>query len=191
MFAKISSAISILSHCNHTIDGVHVLILKYHQHINKLSSVKKPSNLMSLTQKNQTLSDNNGSKSVDFYQIMQENIAFKQEIANLNQLLFSKYQTENTLLNDKLIEDADQFFISINELNNQFSCMKNQYEQQPSCVQDFQANLYSNIRLKLKLIYYKMNKFDRENNNKTNDLNVENMEITIEIEPKLSEIAYS
>ncbi|CAF2118784.1 unnamed protein product [Rotaria magnacalcarata] len=283
MFATISSATSILSHSNHTIDGVHVLILNYQQHVNRHSSVKKPANLKSLTKKKKYISDGKERKSMDYDQIMQENIALKHEIANLNQLLVNAHiacdeyqvlqkkieaeqiltnkfkleygvliesyesrlkqlslslssrktiknehididcqrnhleqhsfemkirkdrmeQTQisldkdkrnNTSLNAKLIEDADQFFITINELSNQYICMKKQNEHLSSCIQDFQANLYPNVRLKSKLIDSNINQSDQENinnNKETNDINEENMEITIKEEPKLAKITCS
>ncbi|CAF4368428.1 unnamed protein product, partial [Rotaria magnacalcarata] len=193
MFAKISSATSIRSRSNHTIDGVHVLIINYQQYINMHSTVKKPANLKSLTKKKTKRSDNKERKSMDYDQIMQENIALKHEIANLNQLLvnaqitcdeyqilrkkieygvliesyesqlkqlslslsssleqhalemkirkdhveqtqINKDQRKNTSLNAKLIEDADQFFITINELSNQYICMKKQNEHLSSCI---------------------------------------------------------
>ncbi|CAF4163367.1 unnamed protein product [Rotaria magnacalcarata] len=204
-------------------------------------------------------------KSMDYDQIMQENIALKHEIANLNQLLvnahiacdeyqvlqkkieaeqiltnkfkleygvliesyesqlkqlslslsssleqhalemkirkdhveqtqINKDQRKNTSLNAKLIEDADQFFITINELSNQYICMKKQNEHLSSCIQDFQANLYPNVRLKSQLIDFNINQSDQENNNnnkETNDINEENMEITIKEEPKLAKITCS
>ncbi|CAF2038643.1 unnamed protein product, partial [Rotaria magnacalcarata] len=253
MFAKISSATSIRSRSNHTIDGVHVLIINYQQYINMHSTVKKPANLKSLTKKKTKRSDNKERKSMDYDQIMQENIALKHEIANLNQLLvnaqitcdeyqilrkkieygvliesyesqlkqlslslsssleqhalemkirkdhveqtqINKDQRKNTSLNAKLIEDADQFFITINELSNQYICMKKQNEHLSSCIQDFQANLYPNVRLKSQLIDFNINQSDQENNNnnkETNDINEENMEITIKEEPKLAKITCS
>ncbi|CAF3065969.1 unnamed protein product [Rotaria socialis] len=245
MFAKISSATSIRSRSNHTIDGVHVLIINYQQYINPHSSVKKPANLKSLTKKKTKRSDNKERKSMDYDQIMQENIALKHEIANLNQLLvnaqitcdeyqvlrkkieaeqilINKFKLEygvliesyesrlkqlslslssnkdrrkNASLNAKLIEDADQFFITINELSNQYICMKKQNEDLSSCIQDFQANLYPNVRLKSQLIDFNINQSDQENNNNSNkernDTNEENMEITIKEEPKLAKITCS
>ncbi|CAF4462456.1 unnamed protein product [Rotaria socialis] len=211
MFAKISSATSIRSRSNHTIDGVHVLIINYQQYINPHSSVKKPANLKSLTKKKTKRSDNKERKSMDYDQIMQENIALKHEIANLNQLLVNaqitcdEYQVlrkkidkdrrKNASLNAKLIEDADQFFITINELSNQYICMKKQNEDLSSCIQDFQANLYPNVRLKSQLIDFNINQSDQENNNNSNkernDTNEENMEITIKEEPKLAKITCS
>ncbi|CAF4920903.1 unnamed protein product, partial [Rotaria sp. Silwood1] len=60
------------------------------------------------------------------------------------------------------------------------------YEHLLSCIQDFQAKLYPNMRLIPESKECNMNKWDQRNNNETNDSNEDIEEIVMEVEPTLS-----
>ncbi|CAF5010720.1 unnamed protein product, partial [Rotaria sp. Silwood1] len=88
-----------------------------------------------------------------------------------------KCQTENALLNAKLISREQQFDIRFKELNNKYMNVKKQYEHLSSCIKDFHAKLYPKKRLKSELKDDTINKSDRESSNKSNDSNDDIMEI--------------
>lgn len=93
-FADITSVTSILSHRNHTVNGTHVNMRSYHQDTNNSSSTQSLPSLMSLTQQNKTSSNNNknnnstnAQQSIPYDQIVQENLALKYELTNLQKSL--------------------------------------------------------------------------------------------------------
>ncbi|CAF0781787.1 unnamed protein product [Rotaria sordida] len=287
-FAEASSVTSILSHRNHTINGVHVAMRSYHPDTSNSGSIQTLPSLMSLTQQNPPISNkNNEPKPVNYDRIIQENHALKHEITNLQKSLveaqtysktaydtfqvlrekfeveqaltnklkleytamvesyearlkqlssssssvsssikateknkikeepidshsevkhsinnslemqiikdhleqaqidLGKSQTENALLNAKLISREQQFDMRFKELNNQYVRMKKQYEHLSSCIKDFHAKLYPKKRLKSELKEDNMNKSDRENTNKTNDSNEDIVEIIMQVDPVL------
>ncbi|CAF0781768.1 unnamed protein product [Rotaria sordida] len=93
-FAEASSVTSILSHRNHTINGVHVVMRNYRQDTNNSGPIQTSPSLISSIQQNQTKTNNNNDNnnnettSMNYDQIIQENHALKHEIVNLQQLLF-------------------------------------------------------------------------------------------------------
>ncbi|CAF1207081.1 unnamed protein product [Rotaria sp. Silwood1] len=102
------------------------------------------------------------------------------------QVDLGKCQTKIVLLNAKLIAREHQFDNRHKELNNRYRSMKKQYEHLLSCIQDFQAKLYPNMRLIPESKECNMNKWVQRNNNETNDSNEDIEEIVMEVEPTLS-----
>ncbi|CAF4560215.1 unnamed protein product [Rotaria sp. Silwood2] len=96
------------------------------------------------------------------------------------QIDLGRCQAENALLNAKLIVREQQFDIRFKELNNQYIRIKKQYEHLSLCIKDFHAKVYPNQQLKPES--------KEENNNKTNDSNEDVVEITMQVEPILSQI---
>ncbi|CAM4888880.1 unnamed protein product [Rotaria socialis] len=102
------------------------------------------------------------------------------------QIDLGKCQTENTLLNVKLISREQQFDIRFKELNNQYIRMKKQYEHVSSCIKDFHTRLYPKKRLKTETKDENINKSGRVNENKSNDANDDIVEIVMRVEPLMS-----
>ncbi|CAF4749492.1 unnamed protein product [Rotaria sp. Silwood1] len=99
------------------------------------------------------------------------------------QIDLGKCQTENALLNAKLISREQQFDIRFKELNNKYINVKKQYEHLSSCIKDFHAKLYPKKRLKSELKDDAINKSDREGRNKSNDSNDDIVEIVMQVDP--------
>ncbi|CAF2272640.1 unnamed protein product [Rotaria magnacalcarata] len=99
------------------------------------------------------------------------------------QIDLGKCQTENTLLNAKLISREQQFDIRFKELNNQYVRMKKHYEHVSSCIKDFHTKLYPKKRLKTETKDENINKSGRVNENKSNDSNNDIVEIIMRVEP--------
>ena len=81
-FTSVSSATAILNNPNHTIDGTHVVVRAFHP------EVRPPGSISSAPQ-NQPLVTNNGNqpKTSHYDQVIQENLALKYEIGNLQKSL--------------------------------------------------------------------------------------------------------
>lgn len=60
---------------------------------------------------------------------------------NFTIVLLGKCQTENAILNAKLLSRKQQCDLRYQELNNQYIQMKSQYDHLSCCVQDFQSKL--------------------------------------------------
>ena len=86
-FAEASGVSAILSHRNHIISGTNVLIRNYHQDSSNPGSAQTLPSLMSLQPQNSMLSDNNEPKSMNYDHIIQQNLALKREIGNLQRSL--------------------------------------------------------------------------------------------------------
>ena len=86
-----------------------------------------------------------------------------------------KSQTENAILNAKLLSRKQQSDHRNRELNNQYIEMKTQYDHLSSCVQEFQSKLYQRKGCKNEL---KDNPSDRDPNS-TDDI----VELIIDDDP--------
>jgi archaellum component FlaC len=64
------------------------------------------------------------------------------------QIDLGKCQTENAILNAKLLSREQKSDLRYKELNNEYTRMKRQYDHVSSCIQDFQSKLYHHKRLK-------------------------------------------
>ena len=64
------------------------------------------------------------------------------------QIDLGKCQTENAILNAKLLSREQQSDQRYKELNNEYTRMKRQYDHVNFCIQDFQSKLYHHKRLK-------------------------------------------
>ncbi|CAF4513867.1 unnamed protein product, partial [Rotaria sp. Silwood2] len=102
------------------------------------------------------------------------------------QIDLGKCQTENALLNAKLMAREQQFDTRFKALNNQYMRMKKQYEHLSSCIKDFHAKLYPKKRLKPEVKDDNMNKSDRGSNSKSNDSNDDIVEIIMQEDPIVS-----
>ncbi|CAF1397002.1 unnamed protein product [Rotaria sordida] len=97
-----------------------------------------------------------------------------------------KHLNEMKIIKDHLEQAQRQFENRHKELNNWYRRMKKQYEHLLSCIQDCQAKLYLNMRLKPKSKECNMNKSSQGNNNKTNNSNEDIEEIFMQVKPTLS-----
>jgi predicted nucleic acid-binding Zn-ribbon protein len=64
------------------------------------------------------------------------------------QIDLGKCQTENAILNAKLLSREQQIEQRYKELNNEYTRMKQQYDHVNSCIHDFQSKLYHRKHLK-------------------------------------------
>jgi len=93
-----------------------------------------------------------------------------------------KCQTENAILNAKLLSREQQSDIRFKELNNQYIRVKKQYDHMSSCIKDFHLKLYQKKRLKTEIKEDTDNKFDGENNDSNDDI----IEVIMQTEPMVS-----
>jgi len=95
------------------------------------------------------------------------------------QIDLGKCQTENAILNAKLLSREQQSDIRYKELNNQFIRLKKHYDHMSSCIKDFHSKLYQRKKLKTDVKDGIITKADGENTDTNDDI----IEVPMQIEP--------
>ena len=90
--------------------------------------------------------------------------------------LLGKCQTENAILNAKLLSREQQSDGRLKELNIQYIHLKRQYDHLSSCIKDFQSNLYQRKRFKTEMK-------EEVSNQLNDDDNDDIVEVIMEDEP--------
>jgi len=102
------------------------------------------------------------------------------------QIDLGKCQTENAILNAKLISREQQFDTRIKELVNQYTRTKKQHDYMSSCIKDFHSKLYPRKRLKTELKDEVINRSDGANGDMSNDSCDDVVEIIMQVDPVTS-----
>lgn len=98
-------------------------------------------------------------------------------------LCLGKCQTENAILQAKLVSREQQADARWKELNDQYTRVKKQYDHVSSCIKDFQSKLYYRKRLKTERKDEPLNRSNEKCSENSHDSNDDIVEIVMQVEP--------